>query len=510
MAEFRLVQMVVGLSGKHHQQVARGYSSQLMSRDKQLITRKITEHSMVTANSLASLDTPVVSINATPNSNVNIAPIGTNAYNGGWSDERSVFILTLESLMLNKEVHERYHVTGYSDVPMTDHAGELNYGANLRFNHVSVMRWAGNRWVVKDSSQLLTPTSMSDSSSLYASRTDSNIGGGVYVRPSDVLLRSEISSVVEGHDDDTIVIVPNQASSHMTFSKDGNNNPLMYGKRLMGAINDSVISKSTEEEFWYDSANSSYVAETDRSEFPLIRHINSATLDKMGAVTMQVLAREIPELQDSTRIQVIQQDTGVTGDGNSYMAMNGTSARTLVAVTLMRAVPAIMAETGIHTISFTLTNQTSYSSGDDQCKFNVDYDNGEIHCGTMETDFDVLDALRTLEHRVINEVMPIITRNNSRMILFKGTFDLLKDSIISISVDGADIGVYAEPTFASAKNTAVIDSGDDGIRSIMNTVSDLRDSILSAVPYSRGANNNEPGPINMNDDSYGQSSNLDY
>lgn len=471
--------MFVGTAGQYQSQFARTNISNLTTAERTLLATSTRGGDAATSSNITRSGVALVNLEAEAGADVQIPE--------GWMAPRSVFDLTI--LMIDdptsNQPTSRFGLSGYTDKPMFLPNGEIDMTTNVMFNYTTAQVWRtlsshedGGYWMVTDSDNVLCPTVMfRDGEEDTGAGRFMNPGSNVFFgRPADVFGRAQLNSMRSADS-----ITDTQSSSGVTFSRVANNSNISFTQRLVKAMvsqmDDSGRMGGNNTSFWAECSDNNYVSETeaagDHNITPngrtLLNHINSGLSVFTGEYSMGAICQAFPELMNRNLIKEIPNDSGIMGGkGTQYASLKDSSPESVAIAKMLQMVPPIMATCGIVQIGFNVSNQ--------QATLGVDSPYALSILEAPGTGFTRGGSLITFRHgvsplqqpalvakfirQVQEEVCPVITKNNTRTIHTTLKIDLLKDSVVDVSLQGRASRACACPSYASSRTAPVMASSE--------------------------------------------------
>lgn len=392
----------------------------------------------------------------------------------------------------------RQYAFGYTDHIGLTAGGNVDPNMLLHFNHVYQVRdtivrdpIAGNITVpnIIDASLILTPH-VSDS---YGYNADV----GVTMRPSDVLENFTVNAreldyaATTGYADVAVAYDDRTAFSQgIRKSRFTNGSSANYLSRVMGAYKQASEVQDIAQDDWSNTplTASATVQESLISQDPLIHFLDTiaVNLRNGGKLTWNTFSSAFPEVSDS-RFCNLSDLAGRTltqnipGRGSTAL-WTGTNNETIIATIIDNALPGIMSEYGLISMSVTiLTAQFSTITDSSNITANGVTDRGAhvaITSARSISGLSVQQITEQLERKILHTVAMEISQNGQIPVSVMANMDLMGESLIRVSYNNEPTVDYTDPTFASALSAPVVASSTaplrdmtTGIRNICETLS---------------------------------------
>lgn len=404
-----------------------------------------------------------------PDINANVPVVIDN----GWDNTRFTFMLAVEHQEMAGSATIQY-LTGY-----TDHKGisqltsKPNFDPNMRlyFNNsittrrIPVMTATGRGWEqrVVDADQLLMGSYSPSIRNLEHVQHS--------LRPMDLFTNLEVSGA---YDTRTTFfegikkskrsngLAPTYLSRSLSAMKAAVTDPTSNGvshHEMMGSAAGNAAEGTLAHDEFFSLMQSRTAFGTDKSV--TLKDLVSWDPNAMSDQVMHVTLR--PKFQQA-RTSLTE---GFHDRGNSE-SWQGRDNETLFATILSSAVPAIMADLMLVKVAFTATNRTVDGSW-------------QIGIGGIRGFADGLDLsqhgqqfLTFLETRVLRD----LTLNNLISVDLSCVIDLLYDSRMEISIDGAPHVAYCTPQFSDGLFSPVIAGNYSAVTSLANDIEALSENLM--------------------------------
>lgn len=475
---YRITNFNISKTKKYQNQHVRGYQATANHNQITTLMRQTNNGLNISAGSLLS-DDPIMHMSSNIGSEVLV--------DNGWDTQRNFFVMIAEGVS-PLGVYDKYILTGYSSENLiNDYNEELNPNGMLYFNNIlqltseRVDNLGTMRWRIKDTDQVLRPTDFDFSVNQYPSVSAGGyVKGATYVRPTDVMggrfahyLNEVNNSEAQTHYDvnQQIHQVPiSMASTQdaIQFSKQSNAIASKYLERSLNAMGQVRSSDRMEDRMgvdmgqrWVDLQNHTNLQETSlTSQNLLLDILNNPDWRKRGGVSVGGIINSFPEI-NHPEVKLIIDTPELNSAVYNVEKWHGRDEATVVASTIAAAIPGIMAQCGILSIQFVMSNNTVYHS-DTPYDVRIGYaPQGGLDVAYLAPDLPGEILLNEFINRVKNEILPQITKNNSQTIVANIRVELFCDVSIHISVNNGMNEAYLAPTFANGLySPTVSDAGD--------------------------------------------------
>lgn len=418
-----------------------GSLNTILNRVDQLGTASVSGH--VLAGVASNILAPVASVD----------PSLEVAIPHGWSERRIRFVLKLNAqYSIGSEVV--YYIQGYTNYPGVTLQGHIDPHMSFIINSVVAV---GKAVVNYDAMGYSSVDRMLESYQVVADPTWQSItqqSQSHLMRPQDVFSGMQSNYLRGAVDQFTPHGGPSYHDSRTTLRSDpqrsnrGNNLPAQYLARVVdgfyygaqmadfGYGNADVLSKSREQ-----------VMEAPISENPFIRWLGERHQQAAG---YQFTFAELEELDYNARNMVNFIVNGPTQQAAQHHAgltsyWTGSDRPTVVATSLMQAIPALMMDLLISKI---ILRSTNYDIGGQMSTVLID--------AKSLTGIDMRNYYDRFIRRLEQEVIQDFTFNNQEMYQLEIRADIFGETWISLSLAGQPAIQYVAPSFCDNLFTPVI------------------------------------------------------
>ena len=271
----------------------------------------------------------------------------------------------------------------------------------------------------------------------------------------------------------------------MAKSKRSNCLPSNYLSKAVGELHNQKLSNPDDQFFVMASPAASNIQEMPIYADKALSLLNELSFKTRGFITYGELCSICPETDNmagfvdktisQTQVLAAQQTQNAAhanfllhGAERGYAApLTGSNEEAIVATMITQAVPAIMADLMLTTISFSATN-LGYVGND----FGI-----TIHgFQTFLTDVDVTPQLQQFTYRLKQEILVAVTFNGQKPIKLDATVDILGDTFIGIQMHGYQYD-YQVPSFCDALLTPIVTGNLLQLDNVASTINGLVQAI---------------------------------
>lgn len=417
-----------------------------------------------------------------------VTPIARAEIPNGWGTRRFRFLMQIEDTDLMGNVTEQY-LTGYTDYDGASfHSGSVD--PNLRMYVTGTIRMKSIKVMTPYGTQM--QTSLANAAQVVTGRSQFSNNymtqAMAMQRPVDVFTALQTQEFRRFGHNDVFDPRPSFIHENIKLSQWNNNSAPNYLSKVLKAGTMSMTSADYSEsasEIWGRAEG--LVRESAYSQDPALFHLYRTTSFQEGdSFTYGELAGLFPNLDAVTYLiptKTMQRTSAASGifqaphdepyESGSYNGWQGQDMTTLWATVLSHAVPALMMETMVSSASFTMHNYTM--NGDIDIRwaavqpFARNLDNATLQ--------DLVNALETkLRVQVARDLAPDRHINFNIM----GTFDIMGESKMMISIGDQPPVPYATPTFADSLFAPVITTGQEGLRAIADQLEFFTENLAQA------------------------------
>ncbi len=417
-----------------------------------------------------------------------LAPSAVAAYEApianGWRTCRFAFMLeVIHPTVMGGARHQ--YLTGYTDHSDVSHMHTLDPRMRLHFNNVidtmEVQELVNGvlmtRQKITNGSQLLagsyTPTLYSVAQSPQT------------MRPQDILDSIALSRTLG--DQGTIYMTHGTfATEHVKLSNRANANPAQYLSKTLGAYRQAMNDPSSDT----DQQEAIYGRAADAVKDPMmgsnafLTFLNANTsFSEGGSITYGELCQNDPTLD--ARVQVIarrgtmyQNQLNFAGSGDSEH-WRGSNHETLTANTLAQMVPTLMMDLMLTGVRFMATNQTHNNEWMVQI----------LGMESFLSGVDLTQFGESFKFRLVNEVLRYSTQGGMVDMRLDGSFDMIRDSHLQLSMGGGVPTSFTIPSFADAIYSPLLTNTQDHLNAMAHDIGEMgdmlsgRSGLLALSPY---------------------------
>jgi hypothetical protein len=449
-------------TGSYEDQMLRPYETNLNTRTLNQLQEATQGGRNLTSSNVAGIAGQIIRPSAMAQG---IAPIAQ-----GWGDRRLRFLLeVVEPDGFGGESVQ--YLTGF-----TSHVGvsmqsqqldpnmELFFNTSIQTRRVPYMSPTGNimQQRVNDASHILTGV-YNPSYGHLQQATHS-------MRPQDVFAAVGASTLMQYGGD---IVDTRTAFSQGRLKKSlrGNSAAPSYLSRLL-TTHSAVMATSEESDNLDDMMGQAAgaVQEPLVSKDTLLHVLSMRSrLSQGGCVTYRELCQLQPDLDRIAEVFVarsIQAQAQNHQRGQSEH-WQGSTHETMMATILAHAVPAVMMDLMITKVGFKATNRTL--NGQTEVLFT-----GVM---TFAEGIDMTPFLQNFEHRLRAEVLSDISHGGIVDYDLEAKFDIVGDTVISISVGGQPHITYTTPSFADSLFVPVLTNDQFGLQKLATDVTTLAENL---------------------------------
>lgn len=399
--------------------------------------------------------------------------VGAVSIVNGWDTRRLRFMMEVELLSFSG-IRNVQFITGYTDY----------VGVSLQSNAIDPnMRLFLNQSILTRSSMITTPVGLQNQ--LVVSDADHLLTGqfspGVrsmasathLMRPQDVF--DFASSNVFGMREKAAEVFDLRStfagSGGIKASRRSNGSAPVYLSKVMES-NMIAVSNAGEDhdlsKVWNDASTT--VRESSMKANQFIAALERQTsFGEQVSVTYGELCRMQPGLDE---IAVVSLNRGLARNDLHFRGSSehwgGTTNETICATILSNSVPALMSDLMLTNVAFMATNQTIGNVG-----MHVQI----LGANGFAQNLDLTPYLHVFATRLKAEVLTDLTMNNMMDISMTCQFDLLGESVVEISIQGAPPIRYTTPSFADALLAPVISNNHQSLNMLANDITNILDNL---------------------------------
>ena len=374
----------------------------------------------------------------------------------GWNAPRLCFLMEVtESDKFGTELIQ--YVSGYTDYDGADPEGGIHPSMRFYLNRSIIVRR-----IKKDEQEVAALVRACHVLTGNYNLLDANRAGSTYLmRPEDVFSAMGLANMQLGED----VLDTRQtfANSSIKLSRMSHSIPSNYLSTIAEAYAETLKDADPDEDMMSLMATASA-----KVKDPLIYHdpfLSTASrqtdLQTIGHITYAELCQMQAGLDDRT---LVIQRNNVLGQSGTE-TWNNTTPETLLATSLIHAVPATMVEHLFGSVVFSATNRTE----DKQWQVLIHKVEQLVSTGSTT---DVQDFVSRLLNEVLKD-LPV----TGREVEIKVASDLFAEMLLEITLDGNPPVHYCVPSFADALFAPVVADGQYALSMVAHDLSTLMDNL---------------------------------
>lgn len=392
----------------------------------------------------------------------------------GWQTKRYHFIM---EIITSTTSHGNYRkiLTGYTDYADISHGGHLPPDMCLIINsHISLRDVAepGPHGI-----QYRSTIINNDQILLGNYNRMGSVGNDHSLRPYDVLLRMGTTRMLSEEDNTGMVNfdLTSTFSSGVKNNARKNTNPGTYMSKLLTACRDAVDNRENtyldDHTAIIDSAAGA-LAEGLMSDDIVFSKFNRITdFANTGYITIRQLEEMCPGAESRS---TVHRHGGVHATKPPHQVgqashWTGENLETIFATQIAQALPGILLDNAVNRMSLVMTNMNVDGS---YTVMPVEHTVGSVIQG-----LDLIRMAERIKQRVLNELMPGLTKNNTIGIYIVVDCDTLADTAIKVSIEGRPYEEFVSPTFADALIAPVMTNNLKLVERIVHDVDNLSNNI---------------------------------
>lgn len=459
---FRVLRGIMVDSGTHNIEVTRPYTANVSGNAVEMFSHATDNGININRNSLAAVASSIIEPKAIPDAVVNIA--------NGWNTTRILFMFHIEQVGTTLSTV----LIGYADKADTSlQSNLLDPNLNFFFNSMlSLTSWTENtpmglikRQRVVDNAHLFTKNHM-DSLMTYESFPGQQTGAVYTQRPMDIASNLSLGGIEGLKIDGRTQILPFTPIK----SKRSNNSAPSYLAESIGAITNEMRQIDMDPSIAGSAPDIYNNAGSAMKESPVIadgvlRHIQSnSNYPYTGAVTWQQMQNMFPDIDARTiyvnrTTNTIRKQEHFVSNSGEYEYWELPTFEAIVATQILQTIPAFLTQTML------LASKGQFSNDNVGGEYKVNV-SGE----TFIEGYDIVPALTSLKHRIMNELMPSLTQYGHRIINIAYDINLLRDAWIGVSINNGPTIQYSSPCYADALTAPTCVTNMDSLATIADTV----------------------------------------
>lgn len=449
----RILNLVLQETGTYNPIYLRPYTTHLDGVGVEAISRRVAESGQgkITGAALAGLASEIVA----PAANVTeIAQI-----ENGWTERRIRFFMVVQ-VELRMGTTMVYYFQGFTNFPGVSIGGAVAPDMVFTINsYIGVSRITRHtpmgvmtQDIVTESSQLLTNTHL-----------NMPYGGAEQfsMRQQDVFSGMQSAYLANGMDQYRVMDARTSLRREPMTSQRSNNMPSSYVAGIVDGyrtgMNLAAFGQSEQDIL---SRSKDQVIGNERSPFenPFIRLLSdlktSGLTNRFQFADLQALDPNVANVTQFLSLGPTQLAAMHSAGQTEYWA--GSDMMTVMATTLSHAVPALMMDLMISSITFRSTNQDIGG-----------FINTMLIDAKSLTDADMSMNFELFKRRLELEILNDITRNGQDIFALDMSVELFGDSRISISLNGSPMTPFVTPSFCDTLFAPVIAPNRDVFQNLV-------------------------------------------
>ena len=470
----QVVKMIMIHTGTYDDMPTRAYTGAFNGDISNAFNHATGNGSLISAQTIAPIAGQIIAPEASPSGFAQISE--------GWSNQRIRFLLELQFTSPMGDVTSQY-LTGYTNYPgVTRIAGTSDRVAFdpqmcLYFNNIITINRTRYNGVehprMFEASQLIFQTGSVNNLGFQQPAANSQF----LMTPEEVLNR--IGVTFYGQPNVQVTDLRSKLNlTGMAKSRRSNCLPSVYLAKTVNELHNQQLSNGDDQFF-----NLASIAARNLTELPdftdkALNLLNQLNFKERGFITYGELNSICADTDDKTAfidktISTSQVNAMQSASHTNFLLhgaqrgasapLTGSNEESIVATIVAQAVPAIMTDLMLTSISFSANNISAV--GND---FNI-----TIHgFKTFLTDVDVTPQLQQFVYRVKNEIMLSVSFNGQKPIKLDATVDVLGDTFIGIQIHSHQYE-YQVPSFCDALLTPVVTGNIQQLDTVAGTIHGL-------------------------------------
>ena len=483
-----ITKLVIISTGTYNEQYIRPYSMDVRGDSLDLVKSVIDGSSVITSSMLSGISNQILRPSAQVERNV--------AVNNGWNERRLRFMMQIQ--------YERGGFTMFDIVlGYTEYSGVTMNGAidpNMRFYVNSIIN--------QRSTLVSTPTGMqnqvvtADACHVLMDNVTQNVYQNnetltYHMRPEDLYKVMDTASDIPSEMMDGVMDFRLITKNDPSMSRRKNNIASYYTAQMLNGYRTGVVGQyGTTEESYMNALGA--VREQSIVQNAFLNKLFQLSGQHTSAFTMNDLMQIRPDIMSVYKyvsLNEVQKMSQVHAAG-STAEWHSSDIETQYASIISQTVPALMMDYGFAQLRFVSTNQGVTAQPETSI----------LHANSFSS-IPLVAQSEALKQRIDTELIRDLTYNNQISYSLTGSFDLLGESMISLSMNGGPIIDYTVPSFADALFSPVITANAGRVTDISNQFNILMGNLdLSTTAGANGFDDNYFGggqvptqtPVNSN------------
>ncbi len=420
----------------------------------------------------------------------------------GWGTRRLLFTIEVSTDTTgNSNIQpERILINGYSDYTGATMSGNMDPNMRIYFNSVVLLRTVnqhGYAW----GGQSTVPADIAHVIHMVADPNADPYGGQTFRNPYTLLRPYDVVNSMDNN-----FIYPGSAFDVTDVRASPTNAPLMSSRNnaiatkylertfqsLLKGYRDPTVGE--DQRTHYTSA-ADHLRESYTTKLSLFQDFAANTsYNQLGFVTYGEMCKLIPNLDQITVLCLAGKASPTTATsyfGTPERGMvngwNGSDQETMIATVMGSAIPALMMECLINTITMTITNRTLDRD------FSVVIQNVTMFSESIEASAYV----PLFVSRLKREILADITQGNTLDVSFNIAASTIEDTWLQISFMGGPVTDYVVPSFSDALISPIIGTNPQSLHSLAFSIDGLFNSSMSVLDPNRSQNPSSAGLLKI-------------
>ena len=428
-----IVRVIMQETGTYNTMMRRPFESNLTGSVQNTIIENCEKVGRITPNLLTGVAGQFVMPSATPERPINIV--------NGWDTRRFKFFMEVKSTSHMGNTVTQF-ITGYTDQMGTSVFGSLDPNMTFYINTVNIAKNAirttpmgtQNVQSIVDCSHLLY---QNDYQGVHGLNT------GYKMRPEDVFVTMQNSALEDlsnsyGGQSDFVDTRTHLTRNPIKAMRRFNSSPVFVSSVLDSYVQTKRASIGGSSDLEITDAAAASVASARTNEDPFLRVLKSRTDSSGGSFTLRDLLSIDPTVEQRIVITPMSQTLRATlpAAGHSQHWQN-SDFETQFATALSQAVPGYMLDNCLQSVKFRATNM---EMGGGISVLLTDY-------GTLLQGIDVSPYLGAFSFALEKTVLADLSHNNMIPFTLDMSCNLMSDSTLNLSINGAPYVLYVSPCF---------------------------------------------------------------
>lgn len=409
-------------------------------------------------------------------------PIDKALIPNGWRTKRIRFIMEVTQQISNT-VSVKIYIQGYSDYFDMSISGMLDPGIMMYINSMTIvdcsldMSTGIQKVIPRQTFNVVADVNgMASYQEVLAPQTDM-----VLARPYDIVNNAYMGSTYV--DGSFINVAGNISNNTAHTSQKANNDPTNYICKLVNGYNKAMATariSSDSTDILRAAGDTQDVAETNLYNNPFIQALaqisisinpTSFTLAMLKEIDPNV--ENVAQLVDNSYKPIISNNIGYNQDEMDNEVSNvlySSDIESVFASSLANSVNACIIENMVTALAVNITNMSVNTNGPEVLI---------LRCESFIDGINTMFYLNRIKAYLETVVIPQLTKNNLHVVSIFIDTDILRDTVVKISVNGNPYILYRFPTFADSLYipTVTTNSGRDGITQEFTTLTDVASSM---------------------------------